>query len=469
MPMEIIERELYGNLLLCSKAIENGWQCILGTKASIISAAPHLPHGVAFLKSIVTSDMQNIRPIKNAGHKIVSLDVEGLVYTNVQEFVDCRFCKETMREAEKIFFWGSTQRNAVASNYPEDQGKLFVTGTPITDLWLKPKYHLLHQQKVNEIHNQYGSYILIPSSFGTANHFMGHKANKGIIERDKLVGGGNVEEFMQFWDAYEDHLVKIFHKFLDFLPKLAKAFPDKTIIIRPHPSEAHKTWIEAAKGLSNVEVVFEGAVSPWLLGADAILHYGCTTGLEGYLMGKPVVAYNPSSAEEKEKFDHPLPHCISVIATTEEDTLAKLEKVMSAPDSKTVEDEYPSIRNGRKLLETWIYETENGAANEIMQHLNTMDLPQSSLGEIPVQKRPAKEAVWDLIAFLTKPGLLRKLLPSRIKIGIESRAYGKHKTRTIDEAYLKQAIDCLTEIEGTGKIEARKLSENLYFLGGVES
>lgn len=73
------------------------------------------------------------------------------------------------------------------------------------------------------------------------------------------------------------------------LPTLSKQFSDYTIIVRPHPSELIDTWIDAANGLDNVKVIREGAVGPWIQGSEFIIHNGCTTAIESYLLEKPVI------------------------------------------------------------------------------------------------------------------------------------------------------------------------------------
>jgi hypothetical protein len=77
------------------------------------------------------------------------------------------------------------------------------------------------------------------------------------------------------------------------IPALARAFPDQPIVIRPHPSESQDTWREVAAGLSNVRVIHEGNVVPWLLAAHMVLHNGCTTAIEAYMLGVPAIAYQP--------------------------------------------------------------------------------------------------------------------------------------------------------------------------------
>ena len=81
---------------------------------------------------------------------------------------------------------------------------------------------------------------------------------------------------------------------------LAAEYPDMKVIVRPHPSESHQSWKDAARGFDNVEVLYEGHVYPWLMASEVMIHSGCTTGMEGYLLEKPVISYQPVSSEESQ-------------------------------------------------------------------------------------------------------------------------------------------------------------------------
>ena len=104
LPMEIIERELAGSLLLVAEASSRGWQSIIGTRHTITPLIENLPKGVVLVKSLLKSDEENLNIYKNAGNKIVSQDIEGLVYRTIEEMVDVRFDPSTVPLAEKVFF-----------------------------------------------------------------------------------------------------------------------------------------------------------------------------------------------------------------------------------------------------------------------------------------------------------------------------------------------------------------------------
>jgi hypothetical protein len=81
------------------------------------------------------------------------------------------------------------------------------------------------------------------------------------------------------------------------LGELAASGSVEKIVVRPHPVENHDVWREWAKPL-NIEVRFEGSANNWMLAADAVLHPGCTTGMEGLLLDRAVFSYVPDAGSE---------------------------------------------------------------------------------------------------------------------------------------------------------------------------
>ena len=86
------------------------------------------------------------------------------------------------------------------------------------------------------------------------------------------------------------------------------AFRKQLFILRPHPGENHQTWIDAAQGAKNVHVSHEGSVIPWIIASEALIHNGCTTGLEAYILDGQPIAYQPVVSES---YDLYLPNALS--------------------------------------------------------------------------------------------------------------------------------------------------------------
>ncbi len=459
IPMEIIGRELYPKLLLAVEANKNGWSCTIGSKRALIDSAHIIPPGIIYLKSVIPSEYENIITFKNNGHRLVSLDEEGLIQTSLETLVTARFCDKTVAEVEKFFCWGDIQQKALQERYSEHAKKFITTGSPTADLWIR-QAQTVHKESVDKIKKQFGRYILIPSSFGVPNHFMGKDGFLGIMQRDNMFKS---EENRTHYIKYNNYAEKVFHKFLELLPLIAREFEDYTIILRPHPSENHDIWKEAAKGLTNVEVLFEGSVSPWLLGAEAILHWGSTTGVEAHLLGKAVIAYIPYPEEDKEY--NLLPHSVSITTHTVEDAFEALYDVLGNPANWQAN--YPDVKKGHKELKNWLFNIDHAPATEnIMHELNKMNLmPQKFDTSVKIKKasnnirlKKTKEIIWHILATADKIPNINRYFPERIKLGIKSREYGRHKTKNICEQEIKYALKQLSN----APISAKKLANNLF-------
>ena len=45
------------------------------------------------------------------------------------------------------------------------------------------------------------------------------------------------------------HKQKVFDEFVKVFPKIVEAFPDHTLIVRPHPADDHSFWHKALEGV----------------------------------------------------------------------------------------------------------------------------------------------------------------------------------------------------------------------------
>jgi hypothetical protein len=128
------------------------------------------------------------------------------------------------------------------------------------------------------------------------------------------LGDAGVGTSRAFAQGYAAHKGALFDAFQAVVSTLGAAFPDRSFVLRPHPSENRSPWHAAAANIDNVHVVHEGNVIPWLLGSDALIHNGCTTAVEAAILGVPAIAYRPV---ESAPYDFDLPNSLSEQARSE--------------------------------------------------------------------------------------------------------------------------------------------------------
>ena len=52
-------------------------------------------------------------------------------------------------------------------------------------------------------------------------------------------------------------------------------------------------YLSKSLTFNNIEVIRKGSVREWIVNAEAIIHYDCTTGIESLIAGKNVISFCP--------------------------------------------------------------------------------------------------------------------------------------------------------------------------------
>lgn len=462
IPMEVVEREISGKLLICQEALNRGWGCIVGTKAAIRDNIEHLPEGVVLLKSIIVSELDYMRNYKALGHKLACLDEEGLVQNNLDHMVSVRATPDTIDALDAFLFWGKTQKEAYSKKYPQFTDKYHVTSNPRADLWGKKKYAPLYEEEMKSIKAQYGPYFIIPTSFGTYNHFMGKDGALSIYKVDKMVP----DDYFTFLKGYREYVKNIYYGFTEIIEPLTQKFPGMNFVVRPHPSENRKPWDELAKNHPNVHVVFSGGVTPWLAGAEAILHCGSTTAVEGHLLGVPVISYCRDYNDPA--YDLVVPAKSSINVTQQEQVFEILQQVLDGQDVNSL---YPEVAEGHEWLKDWIDGIDSYEASQTvidaLEALNPKDTsykPQVIPEESQFSTQNIKEFIWRLLAPIEHVKPIMDRLPFRIKQAIRSRRYGRSKTKNIDLKATQSYLDALSSIDNSPSTKMDIIQKNLVVL-----
>jgi surface carbohydrate biosynthesis protein len=315
LPIETKSREFDSKLLIALASLRKDTAVVLSSNRFKLSKS-EMPPGVVLLKSAARYEIDYINELKSNGTKCCVMDEEGLVHTSNEQEHSLRFSQVTLDAVHKIFFNGNAEKQLMDKFYSIPNDKAVITGNPRFDFY-KAGFSHYYSGEAAQLKKQYGRYILIPSRFAMVNIATSDKSDDAYINFIKKFYVKTEQEFDIFRGMLK-HGKNIFDAFLALLPSLSAALPDVTIIIRPHPSESKSKWQEAIVGLDNVKLIEKGPIGPWLLGAETVLHNGCTTGLEAFLMGKTVFSYMPYVSEE---FDLKLPNQVSVRFNNESDLI----------------------------------------------------------------------------------------------------------------------------------------------------
>ena len=286
IPVETKVRELDAKLLLALAAAEAGWTVILGGQKELRRCLPHFSSGVYIDKSVTVSKQKWFKYCKALGHEVVAWDEEGLVYFDKETLKETRLDRESISNIEIFFAWGDHQRESIRSMLPDLPDNLKVTGNPRFDL-LRPEVRGLYDESTYKLRQTHGRFILINASFPFANHFLGEEMMHAMYARYPVT-----KERPGFYKEWAKVQAAALESFRQMIPELSAAFPEHTLILRPHPSENHDNWHEWVYDVPRVKVLATGSVVEWIAAADFLVHFDCTTGIEAFAMDVCAIAFD---------------------------------------------------------------------------------------------------------------------------------------------------------------------------------
>ena len=301
IPIENQVRELDAKLLLACFAADRGRGAYIGFKGAIDGRIDAFPRGVYLAKSITIRSVKILEIARLVGHSVVAWDEEAVVHFPPEIYYQRRVSSDALGLIDRLLAWGADNK-ALMEGYSKYPGTpVDVVGNPRVDL-LRPEFRSYYDDEVAGIKERFGDFVLFNTNFGSVNGFYpglnvcyaDQKAPDGLA-----LGSGAVGFSREFALELYRYRKNNFETMKALVPDVAKAFPDRTIIVRPHPSENRDTWREHLAPYDNVHVTAEGSVVPWLLASTVLIHNSCTTGIESYVLERPAIAYVPASGAKR--------------------------------------------------------------------------------------------------------------------------------------------------------------------------
>lgn len=316
IPVENQVRELDPKILLACISARRGFSSIIGPRREMHFYIPSFPRSIYLSKSMTSASKKVFQMLRKLGHEIVVWDEEALVHLPPETYYTYRISPIAMGYVSHLFAWGEDNAE-LWRQYPEfpPETPIHLTGNPRGDL-LRPEMRVFYEKDVEELRRIYGDFILVNTNFDQVNAFypsmnlllpVSKRGEEPKLSR-RARGMGYSPEYAK---GLYDHKLDIFEDFQRLIPTLEQAFPDYTIVVRPHPAENQKIYHEIAARCSRVWVTNEGNVVPWLMATQAVIHNGCTTGVEAYVMGVPAITYR---ATVNDDYDHAFHHLANVLS-----------------------------------------------------------------------------------------------------------------------------------------------------------
>lgn len=447
MPIETKARELMSKTLLACYAAKAGWGVVLGSKEVVRGQQTSLPKGVVLEKDADVTH-ENLPGFAHAnGNRLCVMDEEGLVEYSRADYLKKRVSERYFRELDFFFAWGNVQAEWLET-IERSADKVIRSGNPRFDL-LRPEYRSLFELERQALNERYGRIILFNSNFGKFNTNMGVDFVSYLKEAGKLPDSQS-EQFYRDATAFEARHMR---EFTSSIPRVAERFPGHTIIIRPHPSEAHEPWQELTAQHDNVHVLYEGSVHEWIMASDVVVHVNCTTGVEAYLLDKPAIAYR---ANKDPRFDFEVTYELSRQVHSDEELLSTLDTLLDGDLAHGRTENY----NAGQVADRYISALDGELACErILRSLETLPLSRTAAG-FPIRIR--REPLPKRVAY--QLGRVRRSL-----LGGESNemnlAYTRKKFPGISAAEIQVALERITSVAPDfGDVRAAAVCKDTFCL-----
>ena len=431
LPIETINRELDFKLVLSSLLAEKGHRIYVGQHDFLMKLLPKLKNGVYIGKNIFHnfSDIEDgrfLKEIKNKGIDVIYLHEEGAVFKGDEEkwkeTLSRQYNLEFFNEQDVVCLWGDFQKT-----YDETRSqslRLEVTGHPRFDLY-KEEWQSYFESEIQKIKEKYGNYILINGNYGLYNHGLGLEYVLSDIvgyHPEDPVSRMERIDFINYTGSQCLSMVQLTHY-------LSITYPDMNFVYRPHPSENQNFYETVFKDVKNIFVNHDGAVSPWILASQAIIHDGCTTALEASLAGKPVINYKPVENIENDIW---LPNQLGIRCETNEEVKEIIDNLKNY--SFKIED----IESEEKV-KSLVYNFGNDSFAKLISLVDE----EAILKDHKLSLHP-KDSFIKLQYLIADTK--RQLYLLKNKNSKQAAAYHKRKFYGFDKTYIKRKVDVLEKM-----------------------
>jgi surface carbohydrate biosynthesis protein len=449
IPIENQVRELDPKLLLAVCAANAGIKSYVGYRTEMDIIISKFPRSIYLAKSFTQRSDKMFRILSKLGHTICAWDEEALVHYPADIYFKRRLSPIAASYVSHLFAWGQENEDLFRL-YPSLPKTLpiYKVGNPRLDM-LRQEFEYYYVDEIASIKQKHGDFILLNTNFGNVNaHLPIHNlfTNKDEHGNYKDMGRGATGMGREFSEGRAKLKQTIYEQFLSLISYLSENFKQSKIVIRPHPVENKDVYYNLAAKHNNVEVVQEGNVIPWIRAATALIHSGCTTGIEAYLSNKPSIAYVPIT-DPRYGYDAIIPDQLSHQCSTPLEVANKLDLYLN----NTV----PSLDSDvlKKYIE---FESDKLCCTsiiEVIEKILTTPIPKNSLIENTHGR---------LLA--TKRRLIKRV-KSLSTTSKYHHSYQQVRFPTLNQAQLQAKVDRFAQIINTDNpVTIKQISAHIFLV-----
>jgi surface carbohydrate biosynthesis protein len=224
-----------------------------------------------------------IEDLVSRGVRVGVLETEGAVFE--EDFfihVKASTNKSIRNIVSHQFVWGSQAYRLSLEHNWYNQDQLFLTGSPRFDFYTSVFRSALWALEPH-IDDYSKPIVLIVTGYTMANP----RFHAAETELENQIKRYNYDRDFanKILYIHSTNLVKM----IEITNELAKKFPQVTFILRPHPFENEKVYIEKLDldEQSNLHVIRLGTIDQWISRASLLIHRGSTTSLEAAICNVP--------------------------------------------------------------------------------------------------------------------------------------------------------------------------------------
>jgi surface carbohydrate biosynthesis protein len=407
LPIEIIARELDYKLFLAVSLANKNTNVIIAQHDYFDKHCSRFAGGIyigknCFIGPFLEDDLDHsknltyLNELKKSDISVFYLDEEGAVWRGDEiawkAYIDSRVKPEVFSENDYIFTWGDYQKKHLeGKKLSFSKSNIIASGHPKYDLY-KPKYRQFFKKEIDGINEKYKSFILINTITQRANGLMGLKgsfADKG--EGWDCYSVNDAQKRMKYIGVWAQENM-VLTNFVKLIHRLSMVFSEKTFVLRPHPGEDPEFYQTVFSGIKNIHVEKHGSVSPWIMAADLVIQDGCTTAIESFLAGMPIINYRSIN---NDLFESVLPNKFGVQCKTEDEVIQAINDIYKNPSSFVKMNSLtPLTASLMKNLQAEVYDDFINLCRKLIDE----KLNKNSNGEnISIQKMRFAEMVYSLV------------------------------------------------------------------------
>ena len=366
IPVERDSRELNSSLKLKKILNEAGFKVKIINSKLFHTFFPFFPPSLVLENDVTFQGYKTLIKLKDCGFKIFSHDEESFNHPSDEMYFSERICLKSLNCVEVFFTRGQSDKDLLLKKYKDLKTRLVPSNNyRFTNLKENFSKNSKILDKVSSLRRKYNKVVLIASRFSHTNrNDRLHSIDLIVKKRKKKFNLNNFET-----EEVRDFLLynrALFNAVISDYKKLILSNPETLFVLRSHPSENKIPWEEIA---INDNAIFDnsGTFLEWAYYSDIIIHNGCTTGIEAFLLKKKVIYYDPLEIDKK--FIQFIPKIASEFITSFSDLNLELNK------SSFIINNFESKLNDLKMH----MELDNDFGNEFIKNLNELEDPKFKL------------------------------------------------------------------------------------------